>query len=395
MTALFAQSDCVSEPPIWREAEQTWVLTRYADVQALLRAADAQVVEFQSRIEAIGRRAGRDYGCLVRLLSGILFFRNPPWQLRARVLLRRSLAAIGARMTEAEIAPIVDAAVERLLDHSQGSVDAVPHVADRIPVLVMAHLLGLSEATIGTLHRQGKGVVNAWQRAMPLRVYDALQRQSADIDAALRREIGRARVEGGPLRVFLDGDDVFDEGEMVGLLFGIIMAGIETTSGLLASVLYAIVAEPRNADALRGGDAPERGFVEEVLRMAPPVRRLSARHLVTGQRFGDVALQAGSLVSVDLKAAQRDPAMYVDPHHFDPHRAGPPLLAFGSGGHACLGGHLATLEARLLLRSALRINFGLPDHDGVDWDPDPTFCRLRRLDLRLNSIHDRKRHLSC
>ncbi|WPB86906.1 cytochrome P450 [Sediminicoccus rosea] len=393
MTAPFAPQppDARPGPPVWCEAEQVWRLTRYADVSALLRKADAEVVEFQDRIAAIGRRAGRDYGSLVRLLSGILFFRNPPWQTEARAALRRALGAMAARISEAEIAPLVEDAVAGLLADAEGNVDVVAPLADRVPVLVMAHLLGLSEATVETLHLQGKGVVNAWQRAMPLRAYDALQQQAAGIDAALRQEIDRARADGGPLRMFLEAGEFVEDDETVGILFGIIMAGIETTSGLLASVLYAACLEPGAAEALRQGSFPERGFVEEVLRMAPPVRRPSARRLATAQQFGDIALPPGSLVGVDLMLAQRDPAAYEDPHRFDARRQRPTVLAFGSGIHACLGGHLATLEARLLLRSVLRRGVSPAPGAEIEWDPDPTFCRLLRFRLRLD--HERKRPL--
>nr|WP_230980321.1 cytochrome P450 [Oryzicola mucosus] len=384
----FAQ-DAKAEPPVWREGEKLWMLTRYADAQTLLRAPDAEVIEFQSQIQTIAVKAGRNYDCLVGLLSGILFFRNPPWQKQARASLRRGLAAIGARMSDAEIAPIIDEAVASVSGAGDRSTDAVPTLANRIPILVMAHLFGLSEATVETLNRQGKGVVNAWKRAMPLRVYTALEDQAAEIDQALRSEIHRARQDGGPLSAFLDEMGGYDDREIVGLTFGLIMAGIETTSGLLSSVLYVMAAEPRHATAMRNGELSERGFVDEVLRMAPPLRRPSARRLAEDQQFGDVTLQAGSLVSVDIMTAQRDPALFENPHDFDPSRSSTSLLAFGNGIHACLGVHLASLEGRLLLRAALKFELGLALPDGVDWDPDPTFCRLRRLDLQLNPIQHR------
>ncbi|MDI6025693.1 cytochrome P450 [Corticibacterium sp. UT-5YL-CI-8] len=388
MSDLFPfTQDAKAEPPIWREGEKLWMLTRYADVQTLLRAADAEVIEFQAHIQTIAVKAGRNYDCLVGLLSAILFFRNPPWQKQARASLRRGLAAIGSRMSDAEIEPIIDTAVASVA--GTAFTDAVPTLANRIPILVMAHLFGLSEATVETLNRQGKGVVNAWKRAMPLRVYSALEDQAAEIDQALRFEIHRARQDGGPLSAFLDEMHGYDDREIVGLTFGLIMAGIETTSGLLSSVLYVMAAEPQHVTAMRNGELTERGFVDEVLRMAPPLRRPSARRLAEDQQFGDVTLPAGSFVSVDIMSAQRDPALFENPHGFDPSRSSTSLLAFGNGIHACLGVHLASLEGRLLLRAALNFELGLPNADGVDWDPDPTFCRLRRLDLQLNPIQHR------
>lgn len=186
--------------PVWVEAQKTWLLTRHADVQALLRDPTAQSIEFQSQIREIARRADRNYDRLVSLLSGILFFRNPPWQKQARTALHKGMSTIGERMSDAELAPVIDAAVTSAVTGATSPLDVVRLLANRIPILVMAHLFGLAETTVEIMNRQGKGVVNAWQRALPLRVYSALEEQAAEIDVSLRAEMQRARQEGGAAR---------------------------------------------------------------------------------------------------------------------------------------------------------------------------------------------------
>lgn len=378
MTVAFAfASNTEVAAPVWQEAQKAWLLTRHADVQALLRDPTAQSIEFQAQIQGIALRAGRNYDHLVGLLSGILFFRNPPWQKQARSALHRGMSAIGARMSDADMGAVINDAVTAV----EGHVEVVDLLANRIPVLVMAHLFGLSEATVEIMNRDGKGVVNAWQRALPLRVYSALEEQAAEIHGTLLREMGLARQQGGPLAVFLREFGAFEDAEVVGILFGLIMAGIETTSGLLSSTIYAMAADRNHLTSLRDGRLPERSFVEEVLRMAPPLRCPSARRLAEDRHFGEVTLPAGSLVSVDIMKAQRDPTVYDAPDRFEPRRAGTALLAFGNGAHACLGVHLAMLEARLLLRAALKFDLTIADAGAVRWDPDPTFCRLQHLEM--------------
>lgn len=183
--------------------------------------------------------------------------------------------------------------------------------------------------------------------------------------------------------------DAFDDDEIVGLLFGLIMAGIETTSGLLSSMIYAMAIEPVYVGKLRDASLSERSFVDEVLRMAPPLRRPSARRLSAERHFGETVIPSGSLVSVDIMAAQRDVAVYYDPNTFDPFRTGTALLAFGNGIHACLGVHLASLEARLLLRTVLKFDLAIPHAHQVFWDPDPTFCRLQHLEISFTPHSDR------
>ena len=82
MTGLFpAPPGAACGPPAWREADGLWLLTRHADVHALLRMADAGVVAFHPRILAIGQRAGRDYRALVGLLGALLAAYEKPQKL--------------------------------------------------------------------------------------------------------------------------------------------------------------------------------------------------------------------------------------------------------------------------------------------------------------------------
>ena len=84
--------------------------------------------------------------------------------------------------------------------------------------------------------------------------------------------------------------------------------------------------------------------MEEALRMEPAaavVDRYATRDVV----LAGTEITAGSPVTVSLAGANRDPAEFPDPDHFDLYRPRPRRhLAFATGPHVCIGSELARLE---------------------------------------------------
>ena len=124
-------------------------------------------------------------------------------------------------------------------------------------------------------------------------------------------------------------------------LFGLMSQTYEATAGLIGNTLLAL---SRDADLRRqaaGDDALLRRIVPEVLRHDPPVhntrRYVAEDGIVAGQ-----PMKAGDTILVMLAAANRDPALHVQPHRFDPERADKSCFTFGHGRHACPGTRIAT-----------------------------------------------------
>ncbi|MBP0445060.1 cytochrome P450 [Roseomonas sp. SSH11] len=372
-------------PPAWSEAEQAFILTRYADVAQLLRSPSASAVEVHPGIERIALRAGRDYGSLVSLLAGMAFFRNAPVHTSVRHFLRRGIGVLADRFGEEAVGRIVDELLEPLVD--KGPFDAMPALGTRLPVLVMGRALDLSEETIVVLRRDGQGVVDGWRRGLPLRVYDALQRQAAAVESVLLQEIAAARRqgEGGLARLVRLNDDAFqlDERMLAACIFTLILTGIETTAGFLGSTLLFLSTEGR-AERLRKDPAGMRSFLDEVLRYAPPLRRATARRLEEPTEFGGTELPAGVLAIPEIEDAHHDPSAFGQPERFAPGRGGPPSLAFAAGAHACLGGVIAQMEGRLLASRIAAV--AVPSLAAQpEWQDHPSFRRLRTLPLELRS----------
>src|SRR5262249_9405902 len=88
--------------------------------------------------------------------------------------------------------------------------------------------------------------------------------------------------------------------------------------------------------------------VEECLRWDGPIT-LTGRVLHADAEFGGKTIPRNAQVWGMLVAANRDPDGFPDPDRFDVERRPNEHLAFGGGGHYCLGAHLARLEGQLAI----------------------------------------------
>jgi cytochrome P450 len=137
--------------------------------------------------------------------------------------------------------------------------------------------------------------------------------------------------------------------EVSTILFGLLLAGHETTTNLLGNALRRLLEQREAWEALCTDSALIPGAVEEVLRYDSSVihwRRRTTRPVT----LSEVEIPANANVLVAIGAANRDPRVFPDPDRFDIRRpnAGE-HLSFGYGPHYCLGAPLARLEARVVL----------------------------------------------
>jgi cytochrome P450 len=133
------------------------------------------------------------------------------------------------------------------------------------------------------------------------------------------------------------------------LLFG----GIETTEGMTANLFAHLLAEPGLWDSVAGDRSLIANAIEESLRLEPSVVRVD-RFAARDTRLGQADIEAGDFVIVMIAAANRDPSTFDEPDRFDIRRANARQhLTFAHGPHACLGVHLARLEAAAAVGAAL------------------------------------------
>ena len=163
------------------------------------------------------------------------------------------------------------------------------------------------------------------------------------------------------------------------------LAGIATSSMLLSSAAQYLLTHPGVAAQLRAQPELVDAFVEEILRLEPPLNTL-CRIATQPVTLDGQELPAGASIICALAAANRDPARYPHPDELDLGRRPTRHFSFGGGIHACLGAHLARLEARVVVHwllaqgAALRLTQpdALPEYFNT-----PTFRALATLPVTL------------
>jgi cytochrome P450 len=276
---------------------------------------------------------------------------DPPEHTR----LRRLVAPV---FTPARIAAREDLAVRlasRLVDDAarQGRFDLVSAVAVPLPVAIIADILGVPDADADAFAHWGRAVGAGLGGVGSLRALHRLERAVVELRALVagllaRRRAGRGGADGDVLDR-LAAEDVSGD-EAVSLAVLLLLAGFETTSGLIGNAVAAMLGA---GDPWRQlvGDPPAvaPAVVEETLRYDPPVQ-FTARVPHVEVRLGTRTVAPDTTVLAMLGAAGRDPAVHTDPDTFDPARpTAAEHLAFSGGIHHCLGAPLARLEARVAL----------------------------------------------
>ena len=274
---------------------------------------------------------------------------DPPEHTRLRRL-------VAPAFTPARIAAREDLAVrlaDRLVDDAarQGCFDLVSAVAVPLPVAIIADILGVPDADADAFAHWGRAVGAGLGGVRSLRALHRLDRAVDELRAliadlvARRRRAGPRGTDGDVLDALAAGDVSDDEAVSLAVL--LLLAGFETTSGLIGNGVAAMLGAGDPWRQLVDDPASVApAVVEETLRHDPPVQ-LTARVPHVEVELGDRLIAPDTIVLAMLAAAGRDPAVHVDPDVFDPTRAtAGEHLAFSGGIHYCLGAPLARLEAR-------------------------------------------------
>ena len=318
-----------------------------------------------------------------------LVFNDPPLHTRVRRIIKGAVNQKAIARMEANVARLVDTLLEEMAQKRE--VDFIDDFAAQIPIEVIGNLLDIPHADRSPLRGWSVAILSGLEPKLSPAMFDAGNRAVTEfIDflkvlvAARRRKPGDYETD--VLTRLIQGEqdgESLSEKELYHQCIFMLNAGHETTTNLIGNGLWALLGNPADLERLRADPALVPAAIEEMLRYDGPIqlnnRRLTAPLALSGQ-----TLPEGTLITLGIGAANRDPAQFPEPERFDVGRKPNRHLAFGQGDHVCVGMNVARMEGRIAL-ARLIARFKKIELAGTpERDRRVRFRGFRKLPLRLS-----------
>ncbi|QUQ72480.1 cytochrome P450 family protein [Kutzneria sp. CA-103260] len=226
------------------------------------------------------------------------------------------------------------------------AVDLIDSFAFPLPIGVMSELLGVPGEDRWQLREWTAGLI-ADDQAVAGRASAAMRAYVDDLLASKRK-----RPDTDLLSYLVQGqlDGRLNAEELVATVFLLVVAGHETTTNLIANAARWLLDDPSAWAAIHRDPSSIPTVIEEVLRFDPPVGLTTHRVTTEPVVYGGVEIDAGEVVLISIASANRDEAVFSQPHRLNLSAPGRGHLAFGHGLHYCPGARLARLETEIALR---------------------------------------------
>ena len=325
------------------EADGPWQVARHADVNAILR--DHATFSSDVSMQPQEKRGAPS-----------MLFSDPPVHHRLRRLVSVAFKPSQIQLQEEQIRLRCNELLDAIPINTE--IDLVKALAAPLPVMVIAEMLGVENGDMATF--------KAWSDEIFSNIGEILfgtpspesERAAEEMNTYFLQQIDDIRNNPknhllGQLVASETEDGILDDEELLSFCRLLLIAGNETTTGLITASARIFHENPYVLAEIKQKPELAAPFVEEALRFYSPfsatVRRTTKDVEIAGQN-----IPAGELVVPLIASANRDEQVFTDPDTFKLDRDSNPHLAMGFGIHFCLGAHLARLEGKIVAEEMAR-----------------------------------------
>jgi len=374
-------------PVIYDEATDHWLVSRYEDVNALLRDRRfGRTYHHLATHAEMGRPDEPDwhdpFWNLIR--SGILDM-EPPDHTRVRRLVAKVFTPRYVEGLRETVQRIMHGLVENL--HGAGEFDLLPTIAEPLPVTIIAEMLGIPEEDRIHLRPWSADICKMYELNPSLASQQDAVRASNEFSEYLRglaRERTRTPREDliSMLARIVDEGDTLTEDELVGTCVLLLNAGHEATVNSTVIGWWTLFRHPEQLKELREDRSLLPSAIEELLRFDTPLQMFERWVLEPFELHGH-EIPRGAELGLIFGSANRDERVFDDPDVLDLAREPNAHLTFGAGIHFCLGAPLGRLELQTSFATLLDRFPGMELVDVPAWKPGYVVRGLAGLRVRV------------
>jgi cytochrome P450 family 142 subfamily A polypeptide 1 len=353
------------DTPVYRDANDVWVVTRHADV-----------IDVERRSGVFSSRGA--YRANIAMEESNTIALDDPEHLAQRRLVSRRFTPRAVLDDEAFLQSRIDELVDAVAE--RGQLEVVHDLAAQLPSRLTAELLGFEEDRWEDIKSWSERLMRT--DAMLRDPSAAMGMMTAIMEFNPVLEATAAERRGCPADDLISvwtsaGMDPMTMMHETGLF---IAGGAETTRTVIARGLAVLAEHPDQWEAAAADPSLVPGLVEEVIRWVTPLNNMF-RRVLSDDHIGTQPVAEGDRVMLAYPSANRDESVFDDPFRFDIRRDPNPHLAFGQGTHFCVGANLARLELRLLFGTLTQRWTDLRVVTPPDIEPNIFAGAVRRFDL--------------
>jgi cytochrome P450 len=344
---------------VFAHGAKVYLVTRYDEVRALVSdprvskdgrrmnelfvrhtGADAEHADDHGTDDS-SENAGFDDELAAHMLNS-----DPPRHTRLRALVGKAFTPQRIERLRPHIEELADRLLDKVAD--QPVADLVDSYAIRIPITIICELFGIPEEDREQFRLWALKLVGAGQD--PEEVADA----SRNVTEYANSLINAKRANPGDDMVselvrVTDGGDRLTQGELVAMIFVLVVAGHITTIYSIASSAHSLLTHPDQLAKLKADPSLMPAAVDELLRFDGAAGVGTFRFTREDIPIGGTVIPAGNLLALSWHAANRDSSHFPDADQLDLDRHPLGSMAFGHGLHYCIGVPLAKMQIEIAL----------------------------------------------
>ena len=326
-------------PVYWSPAAKAWVLTRYADVEAIL--SDPRVGHWTANSPIFSR--------WTQMMGP-----NHHTYLRTAVSRFLSQTAIEAKRTR--IQGIADEVFHRA--KQAGSLDVVTDLSKPLTLAIVGDMLGIPQddsprfqRLIGDLPGGLLQLVRQPARPAEAAAFQAFMKYLYTLIEYKRREPSDDFIS-ALIQTQAEGEDLTAK-DFIPFTLIFLFAGHDNITNFIGNGALALLRHPEQWKRLREEPSCIDTAVEELLRFDTPLQfvQLVARSDLT---LEEKTIRAGDVMFVSIGAANRDPEQFQSPDELDITRQPNRHLSFGAGPMYCIGAALARIQGQVATQALVQ-----------------------------------------